>query len=474
LNHPNIVQVYTLGRDGDRRFIAMEYVQGATLKDYLVKKGTVDVALALSILRQASQAIAAAGELGLIHRDIKPENLLLTRKGQVKVADFGLCREQGSETLNLTQEGVTLGTPLYMSPEQVQGKALDHRSDLYSLGVTAYQMLSGVTPFRAETAMAVALKHLQEAPVSLAVRRPDLPPDLVALVMRLLKKKPEERYQSARELLRELTRIRDDLTKATGLPATAETQALRRASEAAGYSGGEGKTTVPARPWRERMPAIRIGARTLVLLGLLGLLAGAGWGYSRRMPDLLGSKAPLPSGAPGLWIAPEWREVAKQATAAEQYRLAQLDWRSGRREAGWLAVPGYFPGDRQWGTQAYIQCIRQGVRRSDVRLLASLAESFEGVPSPTELDGQLAALCRLGVAILSGKPEEIPEWMGKLNLDFADPALAEVALEMALKGLENRPSNMREASPLINLRDMLGRSLRLESNLESASTPSPR
>ena len=145
LNHPNIVQVYTLGRHGDLRFIAMEYVQGTNLRDYLIKKGTVELPLALSIMRQTCQAITAAGELGLIHRDIKPENLLLTRKGQVKVADFGLCREQGEDTLHLTQEGVTLGTPMYMSPEQVRGHELDHRSDLYSMGVTFYHMLSGAS-----------------------------------------------------------------------------------------------------------------------------------------------------------------------------------------------------------------------------------------------------------------------------------------------------------------------------------------
>src|SRR5262245_25895277 len=150
LNHPNIVHVYMLGCVAGVRFIAMEYVQGTNLREHLLKKGALELPLALSILRQAAVAIGAAGEIGLIHRDIKPENLLLTRKGQVKVADFGLCRDQDASKIHLTQPGVTMGTPQYMSPEQAQGHALDHRSDLYSLGVTAYHMLTGNPPFRGE------------------------------------------------------------------------------------------------------------------------------------------------------------------------------------------------------------------------------------------------------------------------------------------------------------------------------------
>src|SRR3954447_11516665 len=211
LNHPNIVHVYMLGQVDGVRFIAMEYVQGTNLRDYIVKKGALDLPLALSIMKQAGVAVGAAGELGLIHRDIKPENLLLTRKGQVKIADFGLCRDQDAERVDLTQPGITLGTPLYMSPEQAQGHALDHRSDLYSLGVTFYHMLAGEPPFRADTPLALALKHVKDAPVSLAVHRPDLPPDLSRLVMKLMAKDPDERYQSAAEMLRDLARIKGAL-----------------------------------------------------------------------------------------------------------------------------------------------------------------------------------------------------------------------------------------------------------------------
>ncbi len=177
MNHPNIVHVYTLGCVEGIRFIAMEYVPGTNLRDYIVKKGALDLTLALAIMKQAGVAIGAAGALGLIHRDIKPENLLLTKKGQVKIADFGLCRDQDADQqLDLTQPGVTLGTPAVHEPGASPGQALDHRSDLYSLGVTFYHMLAGEPPFRAETPLALALKHVKDTPVSLAVHRPDLPP----------------------------------------------------------------------------------------------------------------------------------------------------------------------------------------------------------------------------------------------------------------------------------------------------------
>ena len=164
INHPNIVHIYSLGGVESLRYIAMEYVQGTNLREYLQKKGVPDLALALAIMRQAGLAVGAAGEAGLIHRDIKPENLLLTKKGQIKVADFGLARLPDAERMHLTAPGMTLGTPMYMSPEQVQGHEVDHRSDLYSLGVTFYHMLAGQPPFRAETAVALALKHVREEP----------------------------------------------------------------------------------------------------------------------------------------------------------------------------------------------------------------------------------------------------------------------------------------------------------------------
>jgi serine/threonine-protein kinase len=218
-SHANIVQVYAFGESGGIHYMALEYVDGRNLRDYLAKKGPPDALLALSIMRQVAAALQRAHEHAIIHRDIKPENILLTRKGEVKVADFGLsrCLAGDQPALHLTQSGVSMGTPLYMSPEQVQGKAVDARTDIYSFGVTCYHMLAGQPPFRGETAFEVALQHVQSQAVSLGQVRPDLPPELGALVDRMMAKDPDQRYQCGRDLLKDLTRLRESLSGASGV-----------------------------------------------------------------------------------------------------------------------------------------------------------------------------------------------------------------------------------------------------------------
>ncbi|MFL5331414.1 MAG: serine/threonine protein kinase [Gemmataceae bacterium] len=216
INHPNIVQVYMIGELDGMPFMALEYVQGITLRDYLVRKGAPDLVRALLIMRQVAAALQRAAEQGIVHRDIKPENILLTRKGEVKVTDFGLSRLLGNEReLSLTQTGITMGTPLYMSPEQAQGKAVDPRSDIYSFGVTCYHLLAGRPPFGGQNAVEVALKHVNDAPPPLLEQRPDLPPELVQLVHRMMEKDPAKRPQSGRDILRELNAMRGQSSDAT-------------------------------------------------------------------------------------------------------------------------------------------------------------------------------------------------------------------------------------------------------------------
>src|SRR3954466_790874 len=138
LNHPNIVHIHQIGESDGLRYMVLEFVDGRNLREYLARKGPPDLPITLSVMRQVSLALQKAHEQGIVHRDIKPENILVTRRVEVKVTDFGLSRYFAGEPVptHLTQSGVTLGTPLYMSPEQVQGKTVDHRSDVYSLGVT--------------------------------------------------------------------------------------------------------------------------------------------------------------------------------------------------------------------------------------------------------------------------------------------------------------------------------------------------
>jgi serine/threonine protein kinase len=225
LSHPNIVQVYSVGEDDGIHFIAQEYVQGSNLREFIGRKGPPDIPVAIHIMKQVAAALQAAGEAGIVHRDIKPENILITRKGNVKVADFGLAQlTQGGERVNLTQVGITMGTPLYMSPEQVNGHKLDVRSDLYSFGVTCWHMLAGRPPFRGDTALAVAVMHLNESPSALGQERPDLPRGLCDLVHSMMAKKPEARPNNAAAVCKLLERLSQntDRQKATGRFASGE------------------------------------------------------------------------------------------------------------------------------------------------------------------------------------------------------------------------------------------------------------
>jgi serine/threonine-protein kinase len=211
LVHANIVQIHEVGHIDGVYFIVQEYVQGMNLRQWIARNGTPDLRLALIVMCQAAAALTKAAEHGIVHRDVKPENIMLTRSGEVKVADFGLARIPGKgEGVDLTQAGMTMGTPLYMSPEQVQGAKLDPRSDLYSLGVTCYHMLAGSPPFAGETALNVAMQHLNKTPEPLESIRADLPPALCRIVHRLLAKDPAKRYPSPRDLLRELRKVQVD------------------------------------------------------------------------------------------------------------------------------------------------------------------------------------------------------------------------------------------------------------------------
>jgi serine/threonine-protein kinase len=208
LVHANIVQIFEVGQMGRIHYIAQEYVLGQNLQQWLQRGLPPDLRVTLAIMRQVAAALAKAGEQGIVHRDIKPENILLAQSGEVKVADFGLARlMEATQSVALTQTGMTMGTPLYMSPEQIEGKPLDPRSDLYSLGVTCYQMLAGRPPFSSETPLGLAVQHIRKVPEPLEQVRPDLPPALCRIVHKLLAKKPEDRYPSARDVLRDLLRL---------------------------------------------------------------------------------------------------------------------------------------------------------------------------------------------------------------------------------------------------------------------------
>jgi eukaryotic-like serine/threonine-protein kinase len=299
LTHAHIVQVYAIGQDQGLHYMALEFVDGRNLKDFLEKKGVPELPFALEIMRQVASALERAGELGFVHRDIKPENILLSKKGEVKVTDFGLSRCFATDApLHLTQSGVTMGTPLYMSPEQVRGQPVDPRSDIYSFGVTCYHMLAGEPPFRGSTAFDVALQHVQGEARPLGSIRPDLPPELVAIVHKMMARRPEDRYQSAREILNDLARLKDG----SGLPAA--TMGASIFVPAVGNSGTHAPALGQTSLMTQTVPAAP-GVGRYALVGVLALTAAAGgaalhWAQSSPPPvikpeDALADVDPPPS-----------------------------------------------------------------------------------------------------------------------------------------------------------------------------------
>jgi serine/threonine-protein kinase len=318
ITHANIVQVYQIDEANGLQFMALEYVEGRNLREHIERKGTPDVLLALSIMRQVAAALQRASEMGIIHRDIKPENILLTRKGEVKVADFGLSLAPDGDqpAPNLTQSGVTMGTPLYMSPEQVEGKPVDFRTDIYSFGVTSYYMLAGQPPFRGTTAFEVAVAHVQKEPEPLASIRPDLPQNLCAVVHKMLAKDPNQRYQTGRDLLKDLVRLRESLSGSTlarspALPGTPSSGSIPALSSSATV-----KTQPTATLGRRRWALVTV----FLLSVLLAAGGGAVFGWWRYQASLRPTTAVTPADTTAVeaLFSLQRREQAL-AQAAEQY-----------------------------------------------------------------------------------------------------------------------------------------------------------
>jgi eukaryotic-like serine/threonine-protein kinase len=218
LNHPSIVSIYDRGEAEDTYYIAMEFLDGRTLKELIVGRGAAPINVAIEYGRQILSALRFAHRHGIVHRDIKPHNVLVDAEGRVKVTDFGIAR---AGTSQMTETGSIVGTAQYLSPEQARGGEVDPRSDLYSLGVVLYELLTGKTPFDGDTPVEIAMKHLSNAPKPPSKLRPEIPPELDKVVLRALAKNPDERYQSADEMEADLERV------ARGAPVSAATAATQ-------------------------------------------------------------------------------------------------------------------------------------------------------------------------------------------------------------------------------------------------------
>ena len=282
LNHQNIVSVYDFGEDDGAYYIVMEYVDGRTLREIIRSEGPLEPAQAAEVGADIAAALAVAHHHGIIHRDVKPGNVLLA-DSVVKVADFGIARA-GDPRESLTMTGAVMGTATYLSPEQAQGHAIDHRSDLYSLGIVLYEMLAGRPPFSGDSAVAIAYRHLSEDPVPPSTHNSAVPPALDAAVLRAMAKDPDARYESAEQLRADL------LAAAQGAGAADETVVAAPVVAAAGAGSTqmlppltEAATAVrpPAPPYvgpapddvHRRRRRAAIGLAALVLLAIVAVFA---------------------------------------------------------------------------------------------------------------------------------------------------------------------------------------------------------
>lgn len=208
ISHNNIVNIYDVGSEGNINYIVMEYVQGITLKELIIQNGRLDYNRAIDIAIQIARAIECAHKKNIIHRDIKPQNILVTDEGNVKVTDFGIAKASNSVTITKTNK--VMGSAHYFSPEQARGSFVDGRTDIYSLGVVLYEMVTGRVPFDAESPVSVALKHLQEPVIPPKHINSNLPEGLNNLILKAMEKDPVSRYQNIKDMLLDLQRIKND------------------------------------------------------------------------------------------------------------------------------------------------------------------------------------------------------------------------------------------------------------------------
>ncbi|RJQ43928.1 MAG: Stk1 family PASTA domain-containing Ser/Thr kinase [Gaiellales bacterium] len=272
LNHPHIVSIYDRGEADGSYYIAMEYLQGKSLKELIAEKGLFPPDKAIFVTEQILEALQFAHEHDVVHRDIKPANIVVNGRGQVKVTDFGIARAGSSA--RMTETGSIIGTAQYLSPEQAKGKAVGQSSDLYSLGVVLYEMLTGRVPFEGENPVAIALKHISDIPVPPQALVPELPDNLNNVVMKALAKNPADRYASAREFLADLERCRRDQTVAMAPVSEGATQVIP--AVAAPAATGAPTTARPAAAGGPPAKKTRKGKIFLiVLLAALALAAVA-------------------------------------------------------------------------------------------------------------------------------------------------------------------------------------------------------
>jgi eukaryotic-like serine/threonine-protein kinase len=344
LSHPNIVSIYDRGEAEGTYYISMEYLEGRSLKELILARGPAPISVTIDYARQILAALRVAHRQGLVHRDIKPHNVLVDGEGRLKVTDFGIARAGPSQ---MTEEGSIIGTAQYLSPEQAQGAPVTPASDLYSVGIVLYELLTGSVPFSGDSPVELAMKHLSKVPEPPSHLRAEIPRDLDLVVMRALAKSPEERYESAEEMDADLARV------ARGVSVSPETEEAATAIIARPIATPTAITTVPRAPVRPPQPQYYeydepIARRRSIwpwflALGLVVLAGLVGWYAYTQIQAQLNASKPV---AVGSYINLREQQAVAQIRGAGLNPVVHRRPTSGSTPIGFVFRQEPAPGNR--------------------------------------------------------------------------------------------------------------------------------
>ena len=383
LSHPNIVRVFDAGEAGDgTRYIAMECIPGGTLADLIRKEGVLAPRAAIKVLLQLAAALSYAHGRGIVHRDVKPQNVLMTDEGDARMADFGIA--WAAEATVLTRADMVVGSVGYLSPEQARGEPVDHRTDLYALGVVLYEMLTGSVPFVAESPIAVAMKHATQPPPSPSEANPAVPLDLAGVTLKLLSKDPSDRYASAGSLMADLERLQEgrplpEVAALASAPTPVQLSVPAAAAAATTVLPGRVATMVRSRRRRRRIAGVAAALCGLAALAVGPLALGEGRiGGEEPETTITRSLAPSVAALPG---APEEATSSPRAseTPAEPAGTAQVPAASASAQA---SVSVSRPRDDVAARSAQ-EPENRGPRASAVATAGRIERLTAGVSSPT-------------------------------------------------------------------------------------------